>query len=99
MFSEEQIAEWKSKHGKIYKINLGDCGVFVYKTLTKNEYQNIMIRTYSENIDADLEVIKLCVLNTEVDEKTFEGKDGYVMTLSEAIMTKSGFVNVESEEL
>lgn len=95
---DKKIAEWKEAHGSVFVATI--TGVdFYFRVLTRDDYMNIMQQSVSGlNIDPELETVKMCVLN-EVPEGIYINKGGVVTVLYEQIMSKSGFVTIEAEEL
>ena len=97
--TETQIEEWKKEYGKIYKVTPVAGVDFIYKTLTREDYMEIVSKQFTvEDFDPEIETIKTCTLN-DIDETLFDTMAGIVTVVYEEIMKKSGFVVVESEEL
>ena len=94
-----QVAEWKKEHGHVYLSSIGDVD-YIYRTLTREDYQNLMIKQVSAptTFDHDMEVFVTCVLS-EYNDSDLSSKGGVVTVISEKIMLRSGFEQVESEEL
>lgn len=99
MATEAQIQEWKKQYKHIYKAAI-DGVDYIFRTLSRDDYMDISAKgvTMGPNFDAELETVKLCLL-TEVEENELKQKSGLVSVLSEKIMARSGFVQVEDEEL
>ena len=103
METNEQITEWKEQYGFIYKASI-DGTDYIFRTLTREDYMDITAKqmTMGISFDNELEVVKTSLLEPEVNaemEKVFSKKGGLVSVLSEKIMLRSGFQQVEEEEL
>ena len=99
MVTDTQIQEWKAQYTYIYRATI-DGVDYVFRTLSRDDYMDITAKgvTYGPTFDAELETTKLCLL-TPIDEVELQKKSGLVSVLSEKIMARSGFVQVEDEEL
>ena len=97
--TKEQIANWKKEFGSIFKIEPIAGMPIIFRTLTREDYMDIMNAQLSGTIDdPELETVKKCVLN-DITEETYIQRGGLVTVIYEDIMKRSGFVVVESEEL
>lgn len=97
--TQEMINEWKEKYMFVYRI-IVDGRAYYYRTLTRNDYIAIQQKVVNSgpNFDNEFEVVKTCLLYpTDVEE--LQNKAGLVSVLSEKIMLRSGFQQVEEEEL
>lgn len=99
IITQEQINEWKEKYKFVYKV-LIDGSPFYFRTLNREDYLAISTKqaAMGQGLDYELETVKMCLL-TEIDEDTLKAKGGVVTVLSEKIMAKSGFLQIEEEEL
>lgn len=99
MATEQQINEWKTQHGSIYRANVGGTD-YIFRTLNRDDYIAIQGKALMEgvNFDNEYEVVKTCLLEG-FDEQDMKNKGGIVSVLSEKIMLRSGFQQVEEEEL
>lgn len=102
--TQELVAEWKETYGKLFKTNAAGRDVF-YRTLTRDDYiqiaqDQIIAQTERSPFDPELATFRTCVLN-EVDFSDSDLKlmGGIVSSVYEQIMSKSGFIVAESEEL
>lgn len=96
--TQELIDQWKEKYGSVFVLKHPSHDIF-YRTLTRDDYIAIMQKQNSGlGIDPELETVKACVLN-EVPDNIFDNIGGLVTVAYEQIMLKSGFVQIESEEL
>lgn len=87
----EQIAEWKSKFGDIYLINLGD-EKFVYRPIKRFEYKTIMANTEANRAFNEEKIVQMCVIHPVLDvSKIPMLKAGTITTLVELIMAASNF--------
>ncbi len=93
----EVIAEWKEKHGSVYRQSLSDMDIY-FRAITRDDYLEISANVATVGGDYEKETVKRCILN-EVADKVFDVKGGVVSTIYEQLMIKSGFTNVEAEEL
>lgn len=97
--TQETINEWKQKYGKVYRIRFEDMQIY-FRSLTRDDYATLTQKAALDlrNFDHEYETFKTCVLN-EIDEKIIEEKAGIVPVVAEQIMIKSGYQQVEAEEL
>lgn len=95
----EQIKEWKDKYIFVYRANI-DGVDYYFRTLSRDDYIAISEKQQTEGatLDYELETVKTCLLN-EMDVATIRAKSGVVTVLSEKIMARSGFQQVDEEEL
>lgn len=96
----EIIAKWKKEYGFIYKVLL-DGKEFYFRTLSRDDYMAIQSKVVAEGpgFDNELEVVLTCVLEPTMSAAEYKSKAGLVSVLSEKIMLRSGFQQVEEEEL
>lgn len=97
--TQEKIAEWKVKHKFVYKTIIDGIDYY-FRTLTRDDYLAISAAQAAADsgMDYELETVKTCLLNN-MDEDSIAAKSGIVTTLSEKIMSRSGFSQVDDEEL
>ena len=97
--TQEQIKEWKAKHKFVYRATI-DGVDYYFRTLTRDDYLAISAKQVAmgQALDYELETVKTCLL-TDMDAETIAAKSGVVTVLSEKIMARSGFAQVEEEEL
>ena len=103
MATEQQIKDWKEKYGFVYRANI-DGTDYIFKTLTREDYMAISAKqvTLGAAFDNELEVVTACLLEPTVTEEvitSLQKKGGIVTVLSERIMLRSGFQQIEEEEL
>lgn len=98
--TKELIEKWKGAHKFVYKATI-DGTDYYYRTLTRDDYMEIQMKVAQEmpNFDNELEVVKTCLLAPTLDDETLSTKAGLGSVLSERIMLRSGFQQVEEEEL
>jgi len=98
---QEQVKEWKEKHGFVYKINLSNKDYY-FRTLTREDYIDILsqqaLAEDPRKFDHDLEVTKKCILSTCADGE-LDKKAGISTIICERIMIASGFESSEVEEV
>lgn len=94
------IDVWKEKYGFVFKA-LFDGKEFYFRTLSRDDYMDIQqkITVSNGNFDNELEVVKVCLLEPKMNENELKNKAGLVSVLSERIMIRSGFQQVDEEEL
>ena len=99
MATKETIVEWKEKYKFVYKANIDGIDYF-FRTLSRDDYLEISSKQVNlgSALDYELETVKTCLLN-EMDEAAIKAKGGIITMLSEKIMARSGFLQVEEEEL
>jgi len=97
--TQEQIEKWKEKHKFVYRATIDNVDYY-FRTLSRDDYLAISTKQASlgQALDYELETVKTCLLN-DIDEATIKAKSGIVTMLSEKIMARSGFLQVEEEEL
>jgi len=99
MVEQTQIDKWKKEHGKVYVARPASDIEVYYRTLTREDYINIMQESQTSlNMDPELKTVQLCVLHG-FDIDSFTKRGGLTTVIYEDIMVKSGFVVIESEEL
>lgn len=97
--NEDQIVKWKEEHGKVFRTQLGD-EIIYFTTLKRDVYVDLMSRSQTENeFDFEVETLNVCLLNKKVTLEELEVKSGIGVTLMEQVMLKSGWQQIESEEL
>lgn len=98
--TQEMIDEWKAKHGFVYRANFSGQD-FYFRTLTRDDYMEIQQKVATEgvNFDNELEVVQKCLLEPKLELIELKAKAGLISVLSEKIMLRSGFQQVEEEEL
>jgi hypothetical protein len=73
---------------------------YYFRTLTRNDYVTIQAKVQADpDTDNELEVAKTCLLSPELSEVELKSKAGLASVLSERIMLRSGFQQVEETEL
>lgn len=102
MATEQQIKDWKDQFGYVYKATI-DGTEYIFRTLTREDYMAISSKqvTIGPSFDNELEVVATCLLQPEGPNviDALKKKGGIVSVLSERIMLRSGFQQVEEEEL
>jgi len=95
----EQIERWKKEYGSIYKITVADTD-FVFKTLGRDDYINISLKqaTNISSFDHEFETVSACLIS-EYDPEVLKRRAGVCTIIYDKIMSKSGFQDVEAEEL
>lgn len=98
-YTKEQIEKWKEEYGPIYSTYIAD-KQYIFKTLDRDDYINISLKqaTNPAGFDYELETVSTCLLS-EYNPDELKKKAGICSTLYEKIMSKSGFQEVETEEL
>lgn len=100
--TQEMINEWKQLHNRVFKTEL-DGTIYYYTTLKRPTYiQFLTQQQVDANFDYEFSTLQACILSPEVDDKfkkDLEEKSGLGVVLLEQIMIKSGWQQIESEEL
>jgi len=98
----EQIAEWKEVNKKVFKVTL-DTTDYYYTTLKRDVYVDLLTKQQLDpEFDYEFETMKACLLSPEVTDafkQEMQDKSGLSVMLLEQIMMRSGWQQVESEEL
>lgn len=97
--TQEKINEWKEKYTFVYRTQF-DKDFYYFRTLTREDYKQITEEQTEDPVNYDYEsaVVKKCLLS-DYSNDSIAKKSGIVTVLSEAIMLRSGFQQVEIEEL
>lgn len=96
--TNDQIQKWKAQHGYVYKTNIGGTDLY-FRTVTRDDYIEVMQDSaLAEKPDPEKLTVEKCLLN-EVSEDLLYKKGGIATVLYEQIMIKSGFQQIECEEL
>lgn len=98
--TQEKINAWKEKYNYVYKVTL-DNTEYYFRTLTRDDYMSIQLKVAADmtGFDNELEVVQTCLLAPELKAEELNSKAGVISVLSEKIMLRSGFQQVEEEEL
>lgn len=100
--TSEQIIQWKETHSKVFKVTLDDVDYY-YTTLKRDVYIELLNKQQTDlEFDYEFETMKSCLLSPEVTDQfkqDINNKSGLAVVLLEQIMLKSGWQQVESEEL
>ena len=100
--TKEVIAEWKEKYKKVFKTTLDGIDYY-YTTLKRPTYIQFLTKQQVDpDFDYEFETLKACILEPTIEEEfrnDLENKSGLGVVLLEQIMLKSGWQQVESEEL
>lgn len=96
--TKEMIAKWKEEHGYVYRATVSGVELY-FRTVTREDYIEIMQNAATgEESDPEKETVSKCLLN-EVSDDLLYKKGGIATVLYEQIMIKSGFQQIECEEL
>ena len=95
----EQIETWKKEYGSIYKITVADTD-YVFKTLGRDDYINISLKQAANigGFDHEYETVSACLIS-DYNPEDLKRKAGVCTIIYEKIMNRSGFQDVEAEEL
>lgn len=91
--TRQEVEEWKDKYGSIYYTPFEN-GHFIWRTLTRQEYRQVVTDDTLTLHDREEKFTDMCVLfprNFE-SSKMDKGNAGVASVLAEMIMEKSGFV-------
>lgn len=93
--TDVQIAEWKTKHGDVFMVSLGD-EKYIYRSLRRFEYKALMATADASKSFNEDKIVGMCVLNPVMDPSKLPMlKAGTVTSLVELIMAASNFGTVE----
>lgn len=97
--TQEMIQEWKTKFKFVYR-SMNDGTAFYFHPLSRTDYQTISNKQAANPIgfDYEMEIVRTCILG-EFDESELKAKSGLITVLADNIMTKSGFQQLDVEEL
>lgn len=97
--TNEMIEKWKEEYNKVYRVKFEDLDVY-FRSLTRDDYMSLTAKAAMDlvNFDHEYETFKLCVLN-DIPDEIVNSKAGIIPVVSEQIMIKSGYQQVEAEEL
>ena len=100
MVKQETVDGWKKTYQYVYKLTM-DNQDYYFRSLSRDDYMAIQAKVGTEGPDFDneLEVALTCVLDPIMTPETLKAKAGLVTVLSEKIMLRSGFQQVEEIEL
>lgn len=92
----EQITEWKTQYKKVF---LSDGGIY-FRTLKRSEYVTLLSKQAANpsTFDWEAEVSKTCILSG-ITEEDLDNESGLATVLAEQILVKSGFSQIEVEEI
>lgn len=86
----EQLAEWKSKYGDVYRDSFGG-KVFYYRPIQRREHTEQVMNTQTTYTEREEIVAKMCTLHP-ADYDFTSGPAGMASRLMELILDHSGFV-------
>lgn len=91
--TQEQINEWKVKHGEVYVATFSNEEKYVYRPLKRFEYKQILSLGQQDNKSfAEEKVAQFCILWPIIDPaKLATFKAGTISTLVDLIMAVSNF--------
>jgi hypothetical protein len=91
--TQEQINDWKSKHGDVYVATFSPEDKYVYRALRRFEYKQIIGVGQADNkAFAEEKVVQMCVVWPTIDPtKIATFKAGTISTLVDLIMSASNF--------
>lgn len=96
--TKDTIDGWKKEFGSVFKTVISGVEIY-FHPLNRKDYLDIArIASENDEIDTELETVKRCVLN-DIDVEILESKSGIIPVISEQIMLRSGYQQVEIEEL
>jgi hypothetical protein len=93
--SIDQVEEWKKQYGKIYMTEIDEGDVFIWRSLTRKEFKDIMKVEGADALYREERVCERTVIWPETYDFTSMavGKAGVPTLISEQVMDKSGFVS------
>jgi hypothetical protein len=92
-YTQEQLAEWKTKFGEVYLAKFSPEELYVYRPMRRLEYKQIMAVGQGDNKSfAEEKVVQMCVVWPAMEPtKMAVLKAGTVSTLVDLIMACSNF--------
>ncbi len=105
--SQEQIDQWKTEFGHVYK-TMSDGNAIIWRKLKRKEYIDIMTSVADDEEGENPQqrlyrrqdlVVKTVTLYPNDIEKLIEESGGLATNIAEQVMEKSGFDTAEAEEL
>lgn len=106
VINKEQIKDWKAKYGSVYRTSVCDGSIpIIWRRLNRKEYLDLL-NDVNEDMTADEKyhhrqeqmVSTVALYPENIDEIISQGA-GIATILSDEILLKSGFEDVETEEL
>lgn len=93
----EQIEAWKEQYGDVYMTEYDDNEVYIWRTLTRAEYKQVMAMTNLSPAAREEKICHIAVLYPSNFNELAQarGKAGVPTVLAEQIMEKSGFLPTE----
>jgi hypothetical protein len=91
--SQEQINEWKGKHGELLLAKFSEEEKYIYRPLRRFEYKQIMALGQGDNKTfSEEKVVQMCVVWPTIDPtKIHSFKAGTISTMVDLIMSASNF--------
>lgn len=92
-----QLNEWKAIHGNFYMSSVDGTTIYIWKTLKRTEYKNMMASGATNNtFTLEEYVVRRCLLWPKASPEFLAGSDaGVVTTLFKQIQWQSGFISDE----
>lgn len=89
-----QVEEWKSRYKEIFLTEFDDDLVFIWRTLNRKEYKDIIKIQNADNLYREERICERCVVWPENYSymSMSSGRAGIPSLLAEQVMDKSGFV-------
>jgi hypothetical protein len=95
--SEEEIEDAKSTFKRVYSFVYDEDTAFLYKSIKKREYDNIVNLAKGDEEDFKFKIIRTAVIWPRIEREFLqESPAGLQELLFKLIMTYSGFVNLEA---
>lgn len=103
---EAKVEGWKKEFNKIFKTTTEDGDVFIWRRLKRKEYVELMnVSEEMESMgkeqrmyDRQDKIVKMVMLFPE-DASIFDQSAGFATSLSDEILYKSGFSEIQTAEL
>jgi hypothetical protein len=96
LVAQEDVQKWKDQYKFVYKTS----DSIYFRPLQRDEYTKLLTKQALDptTFDHEMETSLVCVLGG-IDEEELKSRSGLATILCEAIMQKSGFVQVDIEEV
>ncbi len=103
---ESKVEGWKKEFGKVFKTTTEDGDIFIWRRLKRKEYVEVMsITEEMEAMDKEQrmydrqdKIAKMVTLYPE-DLSIFDQSAGLATSISDEVIYKSGFGEIETAEL
>jgi hypothetical protein len=98
--TKDMIEQWKKEYVNVFRVIINE-KAYYFRTLTRDDYMAIQekVQVNGPAFDNELEVALTCLIEPKLDVAELKSLAGVVGVLSEKIMLRSGFQQVDDEQL